>query len=298
MAEWRRPAGERFPADGYWSADNKGRGARVHCYFNPDSLEAVGKGEAFLLHVLDAGGDTVRTMEPEPEAGMDWMRWDMRGTGTFWPSRRKRDKDARPGGGFPVEPGTYRMVLELKGDSTSAIWGETNVEVMADPRRSAASDVRDAQRAHMEEVYGVVNRADAVFEELKRMRRAGDAVSDRMSHAKRALAKGDTTYKPVKTLADSLDGEWTALDERYFTPEGFNGYDAEVRIQDRVWHAMSYADGGMEAPGANAQDALKALDRAVIAAEQHLERIRGGVFAEWRTAVESTDWPVFGEFEE
>ncbi len=298
MAEWRRPAGERFPADGYWSADNKGRGARVHCYFNADSLEAVAKGEAFLLHVLDAGGDTVRTMEPEPEAGMDWMRWDMRGTGTFWPSRRKRDKDARPGGGFPVEPGTYRMVLELNGDSTSAIWGEANVEVMADPRRSAASDIRDAQRAHMEEVYGVVNRADAVFEELKRMRRAGNAVSDRMSHAKRALAKGDTTYKPVKTLADSLDGQWTALDERYFTPEGFNGYDAEVRIQDRVWHAMSYADGGMEAPGANAQDALKALDRAVIAAEKHLERIRGGVFADWRTAVESTNWPVFGEFEE
>ena len=49
-----------------------------------------------------------------------------------------------------------------------------DVEVMADPRRSsAASDVRAAQRAHMEGVYGVVNRADAVFEELKRMRRAG-----------------------------------------------------------------------------------------------------------------------------
>jgi hypothetical protein len=147
-------------------------------------------------------------------------------------------------------------------------------------------------------VYGVVGRADAVYEELKRMRRAGDAVSDRMRHAKRSLAEGDTTYKPIKTLADSLEGEWTALDERYFTPEDFNGYDAVVRIQDRLWHAMSYADGGMAVPGSNAVDALKALDRAVVAAEQHLGRIRGGVFAEWREAVETTDWPVFGEFDE
>ena len=86
--------------------------------------------------------------------------------------------------------------------------------------------------------------------------------------------------------------------QNVFTPEDFNGYDAVVRIQDRLWHAMSYADGGMAVPGSNAVDALKALDRAVVAAEQHLGRIRGGVFAEWREAVETTDWPVFGEFDE
>jgi hypothetical protein len=35
-----------------------------------------------------------------------------------------------------------------------------------------------------------------------------------------------------------------------------------------------------------------------MAAEQHLDRIRDGVFAEWREAVETTAWPVFGEFDE
>jgi len=150
----------------------------------------------------------------------------------------------------------------------------------------------------MTRVYAVVERADVVFEALKRMRRAEDAVSDRMSHAKRSLAKGDTTYKAIATLADSLSGEWTTLDERYFTPKDFNGYDAVVRIQDRVWHAMSYADGGLSAPGTNADDALKALDRAVAAAEAHLDRIRSGVFSEWRAAVEATEWPLFGEFED
>jgi len=119
-----------------------------------------------------------------------------------------------------------------------------------------------------------------------------------MRHAKRSLAEGDTTYKSIKTLADSLEGEWTALDERYFTPEDFNGYAAVVRIQDGIWHAMSYAEGGLSAPGANADDALHALERAVVAIEQHLDRIRGGVFAEWRAAVESADWPLFGAFED
>ena len=61
---------------------------------------------------------------------------------------------------------------------------------------------------------------------------------------------------------------------------------------------MSYADGGLAAPGSNADDALKALDRAVTAAERHLATIREGVFAEWRSAVEAADWPLFGEFEE
>ena len=102
MSEWRRPVGERFPADSYWSGDNKGRGARIRCHFNEDSLSAI-EGDELLLHVLNAAGDTVRTMEPEPEAGIDLLYWDMRGTGAFWPSRRKRDEDARPGGGFPVD---------------------------------------------------------------------------------------------------------------------------------------------------------------------------------------------------
>ena len=297
MAEWRRPAGERFPADGYWSGDNKGRGARVRCHFNGDSLEALGK-DGLLLHVLDAAGDTVRTMDAEPEeGGMDMMYWDMRGTGSFWPSRRKREKDARPGGGFPVDPGTYRMVLEVKGDSASRTWAETDIEVMADPRRAPSTDILAAQRAHMDRIYAVSGRADDVYESLKRMRRAEDAVSDRMRHAKRSMDKGDTTYKAVKALTDSLEAEWTELDERYFTPEDFNGYDAVVRISDRLWHAKSYADGGLAAPGSNADDALKALDRAVTAAEEHLDRIRE-VFAAWRAEVEAVDWPLFGEFEE
>ena len=297
MAEWRRPAGERFPADGYWSGANKGRGARVRCHFHGDSLEALGK-DKLLLHVFNASGDTIRTMDVEPEeGGIDMLRWDMRSTGTFWPSRRKRDKDARPGGGFPVDPGVYRMALEVKGDSSSRIWAETDIEVMADPRWAPALDVLAVQRAHMDRVYRVAERADGVFEALKRMRRAENAVASRMRHAKRSLEKGDTTYKAVTALTDSLSAEWTALDERFFTPEDFNGYDAVVRIQDRLWHAMRYADGGLVEPAANAEDALKALDRSVNAAEEHLGRIQG-VFAEWRTEVESVDWPLFGEFED
>ena len=103
---------------------------------------------------------------------------------------------------------------------------------------------------------------------------------------------------PSRPSRTHSKGEWTALDERYFTPEDFNGYAAVVRIQDGIWHAMSYAEGGLSAPGANADDALHALERAVVAIEQHLDRIRGGVFAEWRAAVESADWPLFGAFED
>ena len=297
MAEWRRPAGERFPADAYWSGENRGRGARVRCHFNSDSLEALGKEESLLVHVLNAAGDTVRTMDADPEGGMDMMRWDMRGTGSFWPSRRKRDEDARPGGGFPVDPGVYRLVVEVAGEDGVRQWGETDIEVMADPRRAPSTDIMTAQRTHMDRIYSVSGRADDVYEELKRMRRAEDAVSDRMAHAKRSMEKGDTTYQAVQELTDSLQGEWTELDERYFTPEDFNGYDAEVRISDRLWHAMSYADGGLAAPGSNADDALKALDRAVTDAEDHLGRIRE-VFAAWRAEVEAVDWPLFGEFEE
>ena len=175
--------------------------------------------------------------------------------------------------------------------------GASLIKVMADPRRAPSIDIMADQRAHMDRIYSVSGRADDVYEELKRMRRAEDAVSDRMAHAKRSMEKGDTTYQAVQELTDSLQGEWTELDERYFTPEDFNGYDAEVRISDRLWHAMSYADGGLAAPGSNADDALKTLDRAVTDAEDHLGRIRE-VFAAWRAEVEAVDWPLFGEFED
>ena len=274
-----------------------GRGARVRCHFNSDSIEALSKEESLLVHVLNAAGDTVRTMDADPEGGMDIMYWDMRGTGSFWPSRRKRDEDARPGGGFPVDPGVYRLVVEVAGEDGVRQWGETDIEVMADPRRAPSTDIMADQRAHMDRIYSVSAGRMTSTRRLKRMRRAEDAVSDRMAHAKRSMEKGDTTYQAVQALTDSLQGEWTELDERYFTPEDFNGYDAEVRISDRLWHAMSYADGGLAAPGSNADDALKALDRAVTDAEDHLGRIRE-VFAAWRAEVEAVDWPLFGEFED
>ena len=230
MAEWRRPAGERFPADAYWSGENRGRGARVRCHFNSDSIEALGKEESLLVHVLNAAGDTVRTMDADPEAGMDMLRWDMRGTGSFWPSRRKRGRGCPSGWRIPCGSGHLSFGRRGGGRGRCPPVGETDIEVMADPRRAPSIDIMAAQRAHMDRIYSVSRRADDVYEELKRMRRAEDAVSDRMAHAKRSMERATPRTRRCKSLTDSLQGEWTELDERYFTPEDFNGYDAEVRI--------------------------------------------------------------------
>ena len=65
MSEWRRPAGRAVP--GGWLLVRRQQGTRCpHALpFQWDSLEALGE-DGLLLHVLDAAGDTVRTMEPSP----------------------------------------------------------------------------------------------------------------------------------------------------------------------------------------------------------------------------------------
>ena len=74
---------------------------------------------------------------------------------------------------------------------------------MADPRRAPSTDILAASEP-LDRIYAVSGRADAVYESLKRMRRAEDAVSDRMRHAKRSMDKSDTTYKAVKALTGRL----------------------------------------------------------------------------------------------
>jgi photosystem II stability/assembly factor-like uncharacterized protein len=299
QASWARPAGERFRADHFWSAENKPSGLRLRFYVHPDSLEnleALADESEFAIHILDAAGDTVRTLRPELEEGHNSTYWGMDRTGVFWPSRRTREPDAHPRGGTSVLPGPYTAHFAAGGQSLAM----AQLSVLPDPRRAPSPATLTAQRAYARTVEAVISRADTAMVRLKTMRRALKLARTITAHQDRYDADSTATaqLEEIDQLADSLSGALDDLGSQFFTPSDFEGYDhVTPRLQGLLWHALSYTDSGVHSPGSNAEAARATASRATTKAEETLVKITEEIFNPWRALMEAYPFSTFGELD-
>jgi len=299
QAAWARPAGERFRADHFWSAENKSGGLVLNYYVHPDSLSALEElteASEFKIAIVNASLDTVRTLHPDLEAGHCSTHWGMDVSGVLWPTRRKRDDDARPRGGHSVQPGSY-VAHFIAGSRTLAA---RPIEVLADPRRAPLPAVFTAQVDFTHSVERIISRADTVMERLKSLRRAvkiSRELTDYQAHFTQD-SSATALLDDINTLTDSIAAALDDLEAQFMTPSSFEGYDhVTPRLQGLLWHALSYADSGTRPPGTNAHAARATAERATAIAEATLHQVEEEILAPWRAALEALEFEPFGELD-
>jgi len=181
------------------------------------------------MYVLNAQGDTIRTMKPKLEEGLNSITWYLDQKGVNSPSRRERNEDREPGN-VPVSPGTYKVVLQ-KGDMKDSCM----VEVANDPRIKISAAEEQKGIAAYDDFNKTIEKASEAFDQLKEAKETIKLVN------KVVKTQEDTIVSEFKSLSKDLNSEIDSLMNLYMDPEGLKGIQRNPKtLTGRLWRARAY----------------------------------------------------------
>jgi len=285
MVSYMRPRGSRFAADHLWSGQNKSSSVVVS-YFVPDSL-FTDEAKA-TVRIMNAEGDTIRTLKTTPKAGLNKVTWGMNEKGVHFPSRDEPSEDNEPGGGPMVLPGAYKISISYEEKD-----GEVMAMVNADPRRAFKIENAKAQRLFIYDVNETIAQAEKAFSRVCEAKEMVEFVNKQITMTE------DTLFNDLNAEGDSLMKSLTAFEDRYMLPKDFDGYDHVSKfLNNYLWRPRSYV-GAPDAP--LGQNALLAKAKAEEETEKMVKDVNdffNGPWAEWQTKVESSKMRFFKEYED
>lgn len=290
QAEIHQPHGERFPADGKYSGENREFGGRLHFILNDPGKE---KYDSVTVSIFNESGEQIRTLKTVPKHGVNRIIWNLdRKSSADTPMRRGGGNQSKgfvePSGG-PALPGTYKVVFNY-GDESS----ETNIKVHTDPRIQASlADLR-ARESFVKSV---------------------EQLGAEVMKATRQLDDAKETADKIISYTQGIDGEETkALNEAAKeikkeidkTREAFYGPTREgqgiVRnlyptTMSRLFAPRSYASSSYGAPG---ETEKRLLNQAKESAQEALEVYNAFMQNDWKAfqdKANSTTIDIFKEIE-
>jgi len=182
-------------------------GASLHYW-----MKEVKEDAKVSIAITNATGDTVRTLEQKPKAGLNRAFWDLRGESTekivmrtkpryadWFPMKEDRTRDAvsNPGTQFSLllPPGDYQVHL-MAGDQTFS----QPLEVLKDPNSEGAVSDIAVQHEFLTKVYEDMNKVATTINEMERLRRQLLDQKDMM----KAAGKKTSEIEAVQELHDGI----------------------------------------------------------------------------------------------
>jgi photosystem II stability/assembly factor-like uncharacterized protein len=302
LAAWRSYDGPRFSADALYEAPNKPSGARIPLWLSPQLAAQSEKKEAdapqqrtsgnnrrrggdspralqekATVFVLSAAGDTLRRWKAEVDTGFNWLSWSLDTRGVDFPSNREPEADRlEPGGGPPVLPGTYRILVQWREHIDS-----TRLEVKDDPRLSISPAQRRAKAEALHRFYTTVDRAKQAYDRLKRAEKDIQTVETALANTPDSLKK--EVLERGKALRDSI----AALKECFFAQKEGKGIQRNPdKLNDHLNRAISYLNASPGEPNATAQTAVRAAEKSVEEVMARVNALLGTPWNEYRQKVE------------
>jgi hypothetical protein len=254
QAQYKRHNGQRFPADMYFSGDNKYSSAKLYCHVKQNDKKKDQKLKITIRRDNANGMDTIRTWEQEPDSFLTTIDWNFDSNGFEYPSRNKREKSKEiPGGGFKIEPGEYWAIVQWGKEKDSILWS-----INYDPRLTFNPEYYNTQK----------NLYDQWKSEMIKLRDELDKINEAKTMTQWTLDAmkyhPDSTIKSMKTLKDSLDKSWENQMLKVFLKEGLKGIQDDSRvISGHWWTPYSLLSTESVQPGENAANAIKNLRKEI-----------------------------------
>jgi len=198
------------------------------------------KGQA-AIYVMNMEGDTLRTLSPKFDEGLNEVYWYLDKKGVRGPSRSSRTRDREPGG-VSVLPGTYKILL-TKGDFRDSAM----VDVFADPRVESSREGMEKIHKTNEQFESIVVASKKAFDQLK------DAKKTIKLSKELLINQPDSLKKDVTALADSLNTRVDSLMNLFNDPEGLKGIQRNPNtLSAMMWPTRGYMRGSLNGPTPNA----------------------------------------------
>ncbi|MFQ5678582.1 MAG: hypothetical protein ACE5HP_03905 [Gemmatimonadota bacterium] len=209
-----------------YRAANPPYGALIDYYLREKPEGAV------LLTVVDAEGDTLRTLKVEkPVAGLNRTVWDLRYEGPP-PRAGQRAGGGGGGGGFfggsrgpLVAPGDYTVALRVGEEEIP-----TTVRVEADPRVPIAAEEYVAQLDAALRLRALATRVNVVLDATASLEGQIDGIRQAVKSAAGALEDPEA----VQEAADAALAGIGALNDRLVRPIAGLGYRQRPRLSEEI----------------------------------------------------------------
>ena len=283
QAQYKRHNGQRFPADMYFSGDNKSSSAKIYCHIKQNEKNKEQKLNVTIYRSNGGIREIIRNWEQAPDSFLTTIDWNFDSNGFAYPSRNKREKAKEtPGGGFKVEPGEYWAVVEWGKEKDSILWS-----IDYDPRMTFNPDHYQAQKNIYEEWKKEMIKLGDELEKINEAKALAQWTIDAMKYHE------DSILKPMKTLKDSLDKSWEKQMLKIFLKEGLKGIQDDSKVISGHWwtpYALLSTESAM--PGENAKVAIHNLRNEIDAWMGENKLIWEGPWQSYqKSATEKVDWP-------
>lgn len=259
----------------------------VSFFVNHAADTSKAKADSAMVKIFDEAGKQLRSFKVKADSGFNRMYWNFDTKGSRQPgSPKPRPGAAEQGGGWPVYPGTYKMVVTLGKASDS-----TMIKVEGDPRAPMTKEVYEAKKK-------MADRWQAIADKLT-------AALDKIADAEETLTKMDAQLRGVEGKeADSLRNEAKKIrDEIKKIRESISGRSAENRqgitrfaditTQSILFNARGEIGNKLAAPTAQTERLMSEAETAVNESVTRINEFMTTKWAAYRKLVESMPVKLF-----
>jgi photosystem II stability/assembly factor-like uncharacterized protein len=254
QAEYRTATGYEWSTWGLYEGQNRKRGAMISFMFQHD----MGKDEQddVQIQIYNSSNELLRTIKHAADFGFNRYFWSFDTKGSRQPGRIKPSADApEPGGGFPVSPGNYKIVIR-QGEIADSV----QLTVKADPRIPFNQAIYDAKKKLSERLQQSVDLLTLAM--------------DRLEEAEETISKIESSLEGNKDkLADSLKNSCSEMREKITKiRDSITGRTSNkqgiIRFSDRttisvIQQARAEITAKISMPSALSQRLLEEAEKAI-----------------------------------
>ncbi len=328
QAQYKAANGYEWSTYGLYDAENRRRGAAVSFFINKPKMPAdtaarqpqpaaateqpaapafggaggrggggrfggpgggSGRGDSAMVRIYNSNNELVRTLRWSIDTGFNRQYWGMEEKGFRQPGTPKPQPGAQEPGGFPVLPGTYKLVVTYARTSDS-----TMITVKDDPRLGNRNDIKLAQRKMVDRLK---KGADKLTEGMDRLTEAEEVCTKiegqlRGVEGKETDSLRKTTAKmkeEIKSIREFISGKTSDL-------QGISRSPFQVTVMTQLQLAQQSILSKMVAPGQQEETLLANAEKVAAEAVQKINSFFDGKWKDYRTQVEGTKVNLFKDY--
>jgi photosystem II stability/assembly factor-like uncharacterized protein len=323
QAQFRPATGYEWSVDGLYQADNRKRGAEVSFFINKpkgqpsktDSLQtqptpapeeqqsggrrrggggqgapgAGRRGDSARVRIYNDKNELIRTLRWNVDSGFNRQYWGMEEKGFRQPGSPKPLPDAQEPGGFPVLPGTYKLVITYAKASDS-----TFVTVRDDPRFGNRNEIKLAQRA----LYDSLRKsADQLTEGMDRLTESDEVCAKILNELKGLEGKDvDSLRKMTTKMQDEIKSIREFIEGKTSDRQGLARNPFDVTVMSQLREAQQSIGSKMVVPGRQEATLVSNAGKAVAEAVQKINSFIDGKWKDYRSLADGTKVNLFKDY--
>jgi hypothetical protein len=279
QAETRGPSGIEYSTYGVYAAQNRESDASINFFYmpQPDTAKAA-KADSAVIKIYNASGEAIRTFKAKADTGFNRSYWGYQTKGVRMPQQPKpRPNAPEQSGGFPAQPGTYKVVVTVGKGSDS-----TELTVKYDPRISYPEEVRKAQRQYMERYYKLITELTEANDLLTNMDDGIKRIEPLIRDEKGAAA--DSLRKSGKAIQDSIKLIREYMFGKRQEKQGY-GTPYQLTVQNKLNEVRQLVMGKSVMPGPQEDNALNIAQTLSNDAIARIEKLKNDSWKKYKEMV-------------